>query len=418
MGSPKVITLEAAAAKSTVSFEVRVASRVVIESQLNTNYGFSAPVKTMTITTDPLDDTAVPSLIDDTTSSGTPSEDSQAIRYEDNGSTSSGSSWSLDIIGSTDSVLSSQSGRASRTHRGHSKHRFDRTVSSNLSGSNDTSDFENSSTSQLESISKRPTALERRGLQRSKGCVPHSVSGRSHSTEGGDDYTPRSPNKPQSKASRWTESQNELLKSMKDGGEAWATIAAALGRGKREVKARYKSIESTVEERSGTDGINPKMKAYCGKARSPEKHKKGWPRRHRKSARHAWRKSDDGSTSASPGMESIDSDAQQQMYLQDQIRENLYPPYLALKEDGHFAKRDCEILATVDSKMKRGKWLEMQANFFNVTGKMVPISVFRDKCEAAEAEECERIRETKIKSWEAGLDYSEQFDPNEPCRLV
>ena len=60
----------------------------------------------------------------------------------------------------------------------------------------------------------------------------------------------------------------------------------------------------------------------------------------------------------------------------------------------------------------------MQANFFNATGKMVPISVFRDRCEATEADERERIREAKIKSWKAGLDYSVQYDPNEPCEVA
>lgn len=197
---------------------------------------------------------------------------------------------------------------------------------------------------------------------------------------------------------------------MKEGGETWADIATALGRGKHEVRLHFKDIQAVSQNGRKVDR-SPSRPNTGGKASFPKKSSKMRSRAPKKATLDLPRRLEDQSTSVTT--DSTDSEAQQHMYLQEQIRENLYPSYLSLQEDDHFTKQDCAVLATVDSKMKRGKWLEMQANFFNVTGKIVPISVFRDKCEASEAEEREEIRERKIKSWKASLDCSEQLDPNQ-----
>lgn len=432
MSYPKVITLEVSPSKSTLSFDVLEPSKVVMETQPSTNYNFTTPSRAMNIVTKHVDDDAVPSLVDDATSSGMPSEDSLAIDSEDDGTYSSGYSRLGDVDGSADFALAGHRGRAVHSETRSSRRDPVLSVSTTSSGSDDDADIEDSTASKSRSVFKKSTAPARRGRKEgkggkdgkdgkgrkgSKGSAAHGESDRSPSTSDTDDSIPQHTGRRSHRTSRWTDSHDALLKNMKEGGETWASIATALGRGKKEVQQRFKEIKADGKERA--EKRPRKKNARAGdKSSSPKKSSKKSSQTHRKSMPHLSWSSEDDSTSASLGPESLDSDAQEQIYLQDQIRENLYPPYLSLEEDDLFTKRDCEVLATVDSKMKRGKWLEMQANFFNVTGRMVPISVFRDKCEAAEAEERERIREAKIKSWKAGLDHSAQFDPNEPCQAA
>ncbi|KAI5461077.1 hypothetical protein BGZ63DRAFT_424005 [Mariannaea sp. PMI_226] len=71
-------------------------------------------------------------------------------------------------------------------------------------------------------------------------------------------------------------------------------------------------------------------------------------------------------------------------YLQDHIYTTLYPAEIYPEPDAYFSARDCRLLGLIDSKQKRNRWLEMQANFYNVTGRMVPLELIQDKCERAE----------------------------------
>ncbi|SPO00676.1 uncharacterized protein DNG_03424 [Cephalotrichum gorgonifer] len=367
MSLPKIITLETSPSKSTISFDVLEPSKVVVESQLNANRNVTASTSAMTITTEPIEGAAVPSLVYDASSSGVTSEDSRIIESGHDTTTSSGLSHSDDA----------EDCRKIITVRpcGHRVQGRARTI-----------------IAQDKAEESSPTA------DTEDSIVQHSHSG----VRG-------------RRANRWTDSQDALLLSMKEGGETWMAIATALGRGKRDVQRRFRKVKANCEEE--TDKNMPHLKKNSragGKSWSPKMPNKKQSRAMGKSTPSSQSSSQSESTDSSPDPGSTESEGEQQLYLQEQIRENLYPPYLSLEADDHFTKRDCAVLATVDSKMRRGKWLEMQANFFNATGKMVPLSVFRDKCEAAEAEERDRIREAKIKFWKAGLDLSEQLDPNTP----
>ncbi|RSM07826.1 hypothetical protein CDV31_008416 [Fusarium ambrosium] len=77
-------------------------------------------------------------------------------------------------------------------------------------------------------------------------------------------------------------------------------------------------------------------------------------------------------------------------YLQGHVYKLLYPPEIHPEPDENFCRKDCELLGSIDSKYKKNRWLEMQANFFNVTGRLIPLELIRDKCERAEAERAEK----------------------------
>ena len=414
MSLTKIITVEASPRKSTLAFDVLEPSKVVIESQLNTEHGLVAPVRAMTISTEPVDEATVPSLVDDATSSGMPSENSQFIESENDGTTSSGRSRSVDFDPSENYLLCSHRGRPAHSRPSSSAYSLELSVSTTSSGGDDDIAAGASNTSTTELVIKGRTASTKRGSKGHRASIGQVWSEENSSTDNSVNSTSQKTEGRRRKSSRWNESQDTLLRSMKEGGETWADIVAALGRGKQEVRLRFKEIQSASQKRDRMDRSPDKHNAG-GKDSSPKKSSKRHSRAYKKLTPGLSRRLENQCTSATT--DSTESETQQQMYLQDQIRKNLYPPYLSLQEDDHFTKRDCAVLATVDSKMKRGKWLEMQANFFNVTGKMVPISVFRDKCEAFEAQKRDEIRERKIKSWKDGLEYTEQLDPNLPCQF-
>ncbi|KAK3181085.1 hypothetical protein K4F52_007626 [Lecanicillium sp. MT-2017a] len=74
----------------------------------------------------------------------------------------------------------------------------------------------------------------------------------------------------------------------------------------------------------------------------------------------------------------------QRRYWLKHISSNLYPPYVELEADACFSQRDCEILKTLDSQYRKCRWLEIQANFYNATGRMIPLERIRTKLEQAE----------------------------------
>ncbi|RKK21877.1 hypothetical protein BFJ66_g11998 [Fusarium oxysporum f. sp. cepae] len=108
---------------------------------------------------------------------------------------------------------------------------------------------------------------------------------------------------------------------------------------------------------------------------------------------------------------------EQMKYLQEHVYGAMYPPYIHPQPDAYLGKRDCALLATIDSKYKRSRWLEMQANFYNVTGRMVPLESLKARCERAEAEKTERSktrelerRMNKVEDWIAKQEREKSAD--------
>ncbi|KAJ6438695.1 myb-like DNA-binding domain-containing protein [Purpureocillium lavendulum] len=73
-------------------------------------------------------------------------------------------------------------------------------------------------------------------------------------------------------------------------------------------------------------------------------------------------------------------------YLHNEVYRDLYPNIIDPEPDEFFGEEDCAVLASVASKYTQSRFLEMQANFYNVTGRLVPLHLLRDKILRAEAE--------------------------------
>ncbi|KAL0944026.1 uncharacterized protein CTRU02_201913 [Colletotrichum truncatum] len=73
-------------------------------------------------------------------------------------------------------------------------------------------------------------------------------------------------------------------------------------------------------------------------------------------------------------------------------------------------RRDDAIFAAVASRREATRWLEMQANFFNVTGRMVPLHLIKARCEAEE----DKGKAAGVRQWASSVAVSDELlDPQE-----
>ncbi|OLN84431.1 hypothetical protein CCHL11_08230 [Colletotrichum chlorophyti] len=102
----------------------------------------------------------------------------------------------------------------------------------------------------------------------------------------------------------------------------------------------------------------------------------------------------------------------QERYIRRHVHPALYPPLAAALAPGEVdrqQRRDDAVLASIVSKREATKWLEMQANFCNVTGRMVPLHLIKARCEAEE----DRGRAAGVRSWaDSVVGGEDMLDPN------
>ena len=210
----------------------------------------------------------------------------------------------------------------------------------------------------------------------------------------------------------WTLSEDVMLKALKDSSHklSWAAISKALNRDERNLKARWNSIRSRHSRTDDTDaeheiGVhkpanNPGERAHSGdtskdgKGKYKGKRDKDWTC---PGGFEAARGSSDilsgeeGSSESSDfeeatafgGNDSFSNRSQlQKSYFQRHIFKRLYPETIKLVPDEHFGERDCDILASAHSKLEQSRWLDIQATFYNTTGRWVPAHILRGKFEA------------------------------------
>jgi hypothetical protein len=199
----------------------------------------------------------------------------------------------------------------------------------------------------------------------------------------------------------WTPSQDAMLTAMKEGGESWKAIVAALGKSKKDVVARWKLLVKNKNANSTSvagpsapspapvpspaalaintlivpsppalpTGTLPPSAASFG----PSKRSKGKGKEPRPS-------------SSSSGV-SVDEALEAGQIHEEEMEamlEHLYSAYSGqysarLRPDAAFSELDCRVLSLLDAKSRAEKWMGLQAAFYNVTGRMVPVALLREK---------------------------------------
>ncbi|PHH81173.1 hypothetical protein CDD80_5 [Ophiocordyceps camponoti-rufipedis] len=229
----------------------------------------------------------------------------------------------------------------------------------------------------------------------------------------------------------WSISEDRLLQGMKQSGETltWRDIGNALGKTKKEVKARWKLLQRRKDKNDmGATSSEPdegsQDQADNGAADDEADDDDEDPYQ----MEEGYKSSSESAPFILPGEEDDSDDEydthihygwpeqarQDSRYLHNHIRRDLYPSEINPEPDEFFGEHDCDVLASVHSRHEQAKWLEMQANFVNATGRMIPLWVFRDKCEAAkrrEEAEASGSRNNDVEDWVDGVEDEDLDDP-------
>lgn len=218
----------------------------------------------------------------------------------------------------------------------------------------------------------------------------------------------RAPDETSSAVEDESQGASEPAKEHTGKGKGKAAVATKWHKGQRNDKvamenksARSKAAEANERERdilSGEEASSESSGPLCGEEDDDDDEDDeaggfhyGWPESNRQDAR----------------------------YMRNHLYPELYPGVIDPEPDEFFGEHDCAVLAAVDSKYKQSRWLEMQANFYNVTGRMVPLHLIRDKCERAERDSAEQQQPSlpaggrwqRVENWVDGVPDGDLEDP-------
>lgn len=185
----------------------------------------------------------------------------------------------------------------------------------------------------------------------------------------------------------WTASQDAIITTMRGDGESWASIGQAIGCEAEEAEKRWEELtgqESNAEsgvDNSGGETEDPKQPP----AETGDRGKGN-------GAAEGNIKGQDQPAGIPPDSNvgpNIEIDASTEAI--DQLRERqefsiaqlsrLYEDEFAgkIKPNDNFSDLDCKLFGLLAAKRRAERWVELQSDFFNATGRMVPTSLLKHK---------------------------------------
>lgn len=197
----------------------------------------------------------------------------------------------------------------------------------------------------------------------------------------------------------WTQETDTQLWELKEDGKTWAEIHATMGKSKSGLKDRYKHLKSidfkvsdeTNEAEERNNNNNHKQDDAAETAGDFEKQAAGAANKESSSSSSA--KNNKSSThKPSPAPQYFAGhDAGTNAYIAQYSRNLLAEANTGRtripEPDEIFDEDDCILLALADSRRRENRWLNIQADYFNVTGRMVPLEVLKWKLAGAEKPE-------------------------------
>lgn len=223
----------------------------------------------------------------------------------------------------------------------------------------------------------------------------------------------------------WSISEDALLRGMKTdkSGPSWREIARTLKKSQTDCKARWNTIKGSPDkfQDASSDEDAPPVQHKSNKGKGKEQsHDKYQPKaaksKHSKVNEKTRRRAasttndgliphvaeenreDGGFNDHTYGFGDVER-RQQNQYWHEHILATLYPAIVHPVPDAYLSKQDCDVLSACQSKHHHSKWLEMQANFYNVTGRMIPLFIIRDRCERAEEDRRRQEERQRIEQW-------------------
>ncbi|KAJ8127809.1 hypothetical protein O1611_g5827 [Lasiodiplodia mahajangana] len=227
-------------------------------------------------------------------------------------------------------------------------------------------------------------------------------------------------------APEWTQNEDRIIFMRKSEGKSWAEIGKELERSRRECQQHYRMLrshakelgittdqlaklyiedeeEKTKPEKGSKDKSKNKSKdsdedksdkvkkdttKSDSKSESKQKNKKNKNKKEASetsaSNRDPERESDSGSSSSGEEGEEGEEDPTaeywaQRRYLYDTVYGRMYPDQKIIRPDRFYSESDCRVLAGVEAHYRTNKWLYIQADFCNATGRMIEAEILKAK---------------------------------------
>lgn len=226
-------------------------------------------------------------------------------------------------------------------------------------------------------------------------------------------------------------SDDSQLLAMKENGEGYAAIAKSMGRTKKQIQKRHRELmelgktaetagtsglgETTEAATTGTDnyvptdafgglfdlgGLQAKLEAAAAeqaqaeaKAESDDSDAGVASKAHKtspvgilktegsgkKKDRKKAKLSPPAATGGESGYESGSEDVSTKIFIGSYARHLLTDKSTIPEADDKFDEDDCILMAVADARRKGDRWKQMQADFANLTGRMVPVELLKYK---------------------------------------
>lgn len=203
------------------------------------------------------------------------------------------------------------------------------------------------------------------------------------------------------KNSGWTSEQDEKIKSMKSENKSWKEIALEVGVSKKDVQTRFQELEkfggSSNEENNnggsggGSGGDSGGMDIggidfgglFTDDAWNVNSGGSGWNDREKEGGGGKEGQKNDGGADEKEKDQSKNKELSKQRNADDCLKfgenNNEQRGQGKLKADDIWSKHDLEVLEMLESKYRDHKWLHMQADFYNWTGRMVAAELIEQK---------------------------------------
>ncbi|KAK5630804.1 hypothetical protein RRF57_006519 [Xylaria bambusicola] len=222
-------------------------------------------------------------------------------------------------------------------------------------------------------------------------------------------------------APEWTQTEDGLICILKSEGKSWAEIGKLIKRSRRECQQRYRALSSRAKELGFTTDMLAKLHIEEDDATAPSKSKKaskdtnkskdnseengdkstskGKGKSKEDTSKPAKFQSDtinkskkrkvvlktpsSSSSSSDASPEASNDEAQEywesRRYQADTVYGQMYPDQKTLKPDRFYSESDCRVLAGLEARYRANKWKHIQAEFCNVTGRMVEAEILKAK---------------------------------------
>ena len=197
----------------------------------------------------------------------------------------------------------------------------------------------------------------------------------------------------------WTREQDKKLKEMKEAYKSWKEIAAEVGHHQSECKKHWKGLEKAGEEKSGGDRSTEGGSGWDNEWGSggggdggdlsfgdlfvDESEKQN--NTNNSSGGNGGNNQKDSNGDNGNGRKQYQAGNEGWSYKSNKPSEPTSRPRSKLQTNDVWSKDDCEVLEALEAQYREHKWLQIQANFFNWTGRMISAELIENKFREDEA---------------------------------